>query len=153
MRKTIRRGVLASVIAACTLGFGFSQASADTMPSVPELPLSNLVDLPSNLGSGLNVVPNTQTLPVLSGLPGLSGSEQRSDLPVAPPSVNGVGVAGGLPGKAPVLPGINVVPKIGGNNLGGVNPPSVEDLTSGKALTGDATQKLPLLSTTKLLPL
>nr|WP_042183941.1 hypothetical protein [Kibdelosporangium sp. MJ126-NF4]CEL15971.1 hypothetical protein [Kibdelosporangium sp. MJ126-NF4]CTQ93895.1 hypothetical protein [Kibdelosporangium sp. MJ126-NF4] len=128
-----------------------------------------IVDLPIGGGSGLAAnklptLPKAGSLPALpkaGSLPGLSkvGSlpalpqkKTRSDLPVGPPSVNGVGVAGGLPGKAPVLPGINVVPKIGGNNLGGVNPPSVEDLTSGKALAGDVTQTLPVLSTTKLLP-
>ncbi|MCE7005127.1 hypothetical protein LWC34_20180 [Kibdelosporangium philippinense] len=77
MRKTIRRGVLVTATAACALGFGFFQASAAPVPTVPGLPLSGLSTLSNvgqGFGEGLAVSPTTPTLP---GLPG----ETRSDLP------------------------------------------------------------------------
>ncbi len=45
-----------------------------------------------------------------------------------------------------------MVPNLGGTNVNGVEAPSVQDVTSGKVLSNDITQTLPVMNAAKLLP-
>ncbi|MFC0115682.1 beta strand repeat-containing protein [Kibdelosporangium aridum] len=128
---------------------------------VPNLGGTNVngVELPSiqDVTSG-KVLSNdvTQTLPALKATellpvqPSLPIGQTRSDLPVETPGMSDVDVAGLPNGLA--APGINVVPNLGGTNVNGVEAPSVQDVTSGKVLSNDITQTLPVMNAAKLLP-
>jgi hypothetical protein len=121
-----------------------AQGTNNTLVKVDET--GPIIDLPIGGGNGLAA----NKLPRLPGR-GIKHHQSRSDLPVSAPGVSDVDVAGLPSGLA--VPGVNVVPNVGGTNLNGVELPNVQDLTSGKTLQSpDVTQTLPMANVTKLLP-
>jgi trimeric autotransporter adhesin len=109
-----------------------------------------LIDLP--IGGGGLAVNKLPRLPGRGVLPHKPRSRTDAPLPINTPGMSNVDVAG-LPGSGPSLPGLNVVPNIGGTNVNGVELPNVQDVTNGSAIKDlDATQTLPTLNVLKTLP-
>ncbi|MCE7005126.1 hypothetical protein LWC34_20175 [Kibdelosporangium philippinense] len=124
---------------------GGSTLNGVKMPTTQDLTSGKV--LSNDVTQTLPMMKATELLPVQPSLP---IGQSRSDLPVQTPGLSGVDVAG-LPGGV-AAPGINVVPNLGGSTLNGVKMPTTQDLTSGKVLSNDVTQTLPMMKATELLP-
>lgn len=96
MRKTIRRGVLLTATAACALGFGVLQASAATVPTLP-----NITQLPTDALTAQALTEMVEALPAdavniqSNTLPSMPG-QQRAELPLSAGTLTGTGGIGQL---------------------------------------------------------